>query len=252
MATFLLLTSVLLGAYVFHTGLRAEASNERRVVASLVAESTMATVRKTANEDFLRFLDGPSERSWRSEEAPDMEVTVFVRRTSLALVCQELESQYPRTNRFPQPEPRLLSESAAEVEVEVAWSDSTAQSIRLVETITSLRPASRFEVLLLDASGSPVPEALALVKGGTADFTAQATADGKPLKDIQFTWYVQPVIGFGSLPAVSRDGARCTYMNAYRNYNDDLRYAPGACFLTLKATYQGRESTAQIRIDNEA
>ena len=251
MATFLLLSAVLLGAYVFHSGLRAEASNERRVVASMVAESAMAEIRESANRNFQGLVTGPGERTWSPTEEPEMKVTMRVRPVSLALVCQELESQYPRANRFPAPAPRLLSESVVEVEIAVSWSDSTQQSIRLVETITNLRTAEEFTVQLLGASGNGLAESMALSKGGTVDFTAQATADGQPVKDIQFTWYVQPLIGFGSLTAVSRDGSRCTYINAYRNYNDDLRYAPGACYLMLKASYQGRESTARIRIDNE-
>ncbi len=251
-ATFLLLSAVLLGAYVFHSGLRAEANNEKRVVATMLAESVVAEIREAASRDFQRLIASYNGRTWLDSSESGMTVSVAARPLSLSLVCQELESQYPRTNRFPQPQPRLLTESAVEIEVKVDWADPAPQSIRLLETVTNLRTATEFKVVLLNDSGGIAPEAMTLAKGATMDFAAKATADGQPVEDIQFTWFVQPVIGFGSLPAVSRDGSRCTYQNAYRNYNDDLRYAPGACYLTLKATYQGRESIARVRIDNEA
>ncbi len=252
LSTFLLLTSVLLGAFVFHNGLRAEANNEKRVVASLVAESALAEVRDYANRNFTGLVAEYGERVWVAGEESDMTISVRARPAELALACQELESQYPRSNAFPQPQPRVLGQSVVEVEVTVAWTDPAPQSLKVVETVTDMHTANDFQVQLLDDSGSPAPEAMPLARAALASFRARATANGQPLQDIQYTWYVQPVMGFGSLSAVSRDGLRCVYQNAYRNYNDDLRFAPGACYLTLKATYQGRESTARIRIDNEA
>lgn len=252
LSTFLLLSAVLLGAYVFHSSLRAEASNEKRVVASLVAESALAEVRDFAGRNFAGLVERYDGQLWIPDGEPDMTVAVRARPSALGLACMELESQYPDSNTFPLPERRLLSESVAEVEVTVTWSDPSPQSVTLTEKVTDLHTATDFRVQLLDEGGSTAPEAMPLARGGLAGFRAAASVNGQPVKDIQFTWFVQPVMGFGSLSAVSRDGMRCVYQNAYRNYNDDLRYAPGACYLTLKATYQGRESTARIRIDNEA
>lgn len=252
LSTFLLLTSILLGAFVFHNGLRAEANNEKRVVATLIADSALSEIRDAANQNFSGLLAEYGDRVWVPEGEPDMTVEVKARPSELALACQELESQYSRTNAFPQPQARVLSQSVVEVEVTVRWTDPSPQSVQLVETVTDLHTANDFQVQLLDDAGSPAPEAMPLARAGVASFRARATANGQPIHDIQYTWYVQPVMGFGSLSAVSRDGLRCVYQNAYRNYNDDLRFAPGACYLTLKATYQGRESTARIRIDNEA
>lgn len=252
LSTFLLLTSVLLGAFVFHNGMRAEANNEKRVVAAGVADSALSEIRDSANRNFSALLGEYGQRVWTANEDHDMRVSVRARPLDLALACQELESQYPTTSVFPQPQPRLLSQSVVQVEVTVSWTDPAPQSLKVVESVTDLHTASDFQVQLLDESGSPAPESMPLARAAFASFRARASANGQPLHDIQYTWYVQPVMGFGSLSAVSRDGLRCVYQNAYRNYNDDLRYAPGACYLTLKASYQGRESTARIRIDNEA
>lgn len=252
LSTFLLLTAVLLGAYVFHSSLRAEASNEKRVVASLVAETALAEIRNFAGENFVGLVARYDGQLWVPQGEPDMTVEVKARPSSLALACVELESQYPDTNRFPEPEPRVLTQSAVEVEVTVRWTEPSPQSVILVEKVTDLRTATDFRIHLQTDDGSAAPESMTLAKGDFARFRARATVNGQPLQDIQFTWFVQPVLGFGSLSAVSRDGLRCVYQNAYRNYNQELRYAPGACYLTLKATYQGREATARIRIDNEA
>jgi Tfp pilus assembly protein PilV len=252
LSTFLLLTSVLLGAYVFHSSLRAEANNEKRVVAALVAESALAEIRDHAGRDFAGLVARYNGQTWVPEGEPDMTVSVRAAPTDLGLACMELESQYPSSNEFPEPERRLLSRSVTQVEVEVAWTDPSPQSVTLVEKVTDLHTATDFRVDLLTDDGAAAPESMSLARRASAGFRARAVVNGQPIDDIQFTWFVQPVIGFGSLSAVSRDGLRCVYQNAYRNYNDDLRFAPGACYLTLKATYQGRESTARIRIDNEA
>ena len=145
-ATFLLLSGVLLGAYVFHSGLRAEASNEKRVVATMLAESVFSEVRRAANEDFQGLEAAYDGREWRDPTESDMAVEVAVRPIVLSLVCQELESQYDRSKRFPEAEARLLKQSAFEVEVTVSWPDPAPQSIRLFETVTNLRTAREFDV----------------------------------------------------------------------------------------------------------
>lgn len=252
LSTFLLLTAVLLGAYVFHSSLRAEANNERRVVAALVAESALAEIRDFAGQNFSGVMARYNDQLWVPPGETDMTVSARVRPCELGLACLELESQYPESNAFPLPERRLLVESAVEVEVTVRWTDPSPQSIKLVERVTDMHTASDFRVHLLTEDGSAAPESMSVPRAGLAGFRASASANGQPVKDIQFTWYVQPVMGFGSLSAVSRDGLRCVYQNAYRNYNDELRYSPGACYLMLKASYQGREATARVLIENEA
>jgi hypothetical protein len=250
LATFLLLTSLLLSIYVFHSGLRAEASDEKRVLAAAVAESALSEIRRDAGEDFRSLISSYDGKRWRLDEAPEFSLTCRARPATIGLACLELESQYPRSNRFPEPEPRMLERSAADVELEVSWSDPTPRSITVCERVASLREFSGFQVRLLDDSGAPA-QAISLAKGATARFRAQAYGGGQPLDDLQFTWYVQPVQGFGSLTAISRDGLRCEYRNAYRNYNNRLRYAAGACYLTVTASFQGRPARDRVRIDNE-
>lgn len=252
LATFLLLTTVLLSIFLFHSSLRAEAGNEKRVVAAMVAETVLAEIRDEAGRNFANLVSQYDGRSWVPEKEPSTEVFVRASPSQLSLACTELENQYPVGNSFPDPERRLLTRSAVDVEVEVRWRDPAPASMTVLEKVTNLRAATGFTVEILSDSGTTPPPITNLAKGATADFRARAKADGQEVHDIQFTWYVQPVIGFGQLSAVSRNGLNCTYQNAYRNHNDELRYSAGACFLTLKATYQGQESQAQVRIDNEA
>lgn len=252
LSTFLLLTAVLLSIYVFHSSLRAEVSNEKRVRAAMVAESALAEIRQAAARDFRGFVEAYDGRSWVSEQDPDFSLSVRARPAGLGLACLELESQYPLGNVFPAAEARILERSAADVEIRVEWADPASQGITLSERVANMSAAEEFVIEVLDESGSaPAPASMTLAPGAKAGFRARALADDQLVEDIQFTWFVQPVIGFGSLSAVSRDGLRCVYQNAYRNYNDTLQYAPGACYLTVKATYQGREALARVLIENE-
>jgi len=250
LSTFLLLTSLLLSIYVFHSSLRAEASNEKRVLAAAVAESALAEIRETACQNFRSVIGLYNDKRWSLAEAPEFTISCRAESSLVGLNCMELESQYPRANRFPLPEPRLLERSAVDVEVTVSWEDPAPRSVTLCERVVNLREVANFEVRLLDASGA-VAAPTTLAKGETALFKAQAYIDSQPLDDLQYTWYVQPVQGFGSLRSVSRDGLQCEYQNAYRNYANRLRYAPGVCFLIVEATFQGRTVSTKVRIDNE-
>lgn len=249
-ASFLLLTSLLLSIYVFHSGLRAEAGNEKRVLAAALAEEKLTEIRQAANENFGGLLAAYQDKSWPANETPGYQVSCRADWASLGLNCLELESQYPATDTFPKPERRLLKNSAVNVDITVAWNDPLPRSVTITERVVSMRETGAFEVRILDSSDS-VPGPISLPKGDTVEFHAQATVNGQRVSDLQYTWYVQPVEGFGSLTSISRDGQQCQFRNAYRNFRNWLRYAPGVCFLVVTATYQGRTARAKVRIDNE-
>ena len=251
-ASFLMLTAVIMSVSVFDSTLQAEASNEKRVIASLVAESAMAEMRTFANQDFFGLQSAFDGRNWTLPEYPHHEISTKVLESELAVPCSVLESQYSRTASFPAPTGRYMTKSVLKGEVTVTWADGRNQSVTITENLTNFAPANDFTVVLLKPGGSPATESdvINIAKNGEMEFSAEARSGGQLVEDIQFNWYVQALTGFGSIATVSRDGERCIYKNAYRNFADNKKFAPGACRLVVTATYQGRESDAKVRIEN--
>lgn len=256
-ASFLLLTSILLCVQLFDSSLQAEASNEQRVTAALVAESALAEIRAATTENFEGLLASYGDRRWSLTNYPTYDIQATVTPQTLAAPCSELESQYTNRNApFPQPRPRLLEDSVWKVQLDVSWSKSTADSISVVEYFASLKPIANFEVTISPPGGTTLSPnttgTFNIARNRTLDFRAQATSGGRRVRDVQFSWYVEPLDGFGSVYRVSRDGTRCRYRNSYRNSNRQIRHSPGQCDLVVKAVYQGVEAIRKVRIANGA
>ena len=252
LAAFLLLTAVAMTVYVFDSSLQAEASNEQRTLAALVAETAMAQIRNDADRNFNQLKTLYDGQNWTLPEYPNFPISSKVEDTEIAVPCTELEQQYSRSAVFPAPEGRYLGNSVLKAEISVSWEDSGSKSVVITENVVNFSPATNFDVQLLLADGS-VPTDTTVVEVAPAaleDFSVRATANGNPLNDIQFTWFVQPLTGFGSLHTVSRDGSQCIYQNAYRNFKNTLKFSPGDCFLVVRATYQGSEAKTRVRIKN--
>lgn len=252
LASFLLLTAVAMSVYVFDSSLQAEASNEQRTLAALVAESAMAEIRNQADRNFDQLKVLYNGHSWTLPQFPDYPINSRIVDTEIAVPCTELETQYSPSAVFPAPEGRYLENSVLKAEVEVTWQDSGSKSVIITENVTNFSPATNFKLQLVLDDGT-VANATTIVNVAPADlanFSVRALANGNPLSDVQFTWYVQPITGFGSLHTVSRDGSQCIYQNAYRNFKNHLKFSPGACFLVVRATYQGTEAKSKVRIEN--
>jgi hypothetical protein len=254
-ASFLLLTSILLSVQLFDSSLQAEANNEQRTIAALVAESALDEIRASTNQDFTSLRGAYNGRTWNLPDYPHFQIKASVDTIALATPCSELESQYANPAApFPQPRPRLLEGSVWEVQLEITWPRGGSEGVTVVEYFSSLQRAGNFEVEISPPGGTPINDltngTFAVARDRTKDFTASARADGRPLKDVQFSWYVEPLDGFGSINRVSRDGTECRYKNAYRNSNNAILYSPGKCDLVVRAVYQGIESVRKVRIEN--
>lgn len=254
LASFLLLTAVALSIYVFDSSLQAEAANEKRVVASLVAESAFSQIRHLASQNLAQVRTDYDNANWTVGEYPDFRIQSRVRSEILAVPCTVLEeAQYEKSAVYPDAEGRFMNDSALRVELTISWDDRGTQSVTISEVVTNFTPASNFTVRLLlpDGSAAKPADLLNLAKKGKLDFTARALVGSQRINDVTFTWFVEAVDGFGSLETVSRDTSQCTYINEYRNFENEKKYSPGICFLVVKATYQGIESQAKVRINNE-
>ena len=252
LASFLMLTAIIMSASVFDSSLQMEASNEQRVVAALVAESALAEIRDAANNSFTTVESSYNGRRWTIPEYPHHQIEASVKAAELAIPCSVLESQYVRTAVFPQPTGRYMTESSWHVEVRVQWANSARQSITVTELVTNFAPSTDFRIFLIlpDGSRANASTVLNIAKDDEMEFTVEAESGGQPIRDIQFSWYVQALTGFGSISRVSRDGEQCIYQNAYRNFDNKKKYSPGACRLVVTASYQGIEATSRVRIEN--
>lgn len=252
LASFLLLTAVLMSASVFDSSLQAEASNEKRIMAALVAETALAEIRQAGNNNFNQVESLFDGRTWSVPEYSGFEISSRIAPAEIAVPCTVLESQYDKDAEFPAPAGRYLSGSTLKADVEVSWQDAGGQSVKITEYIANFGAATDFTVQILlpgggVASGGTV---IAVPKNELRDFSARAMSDGQVLEDIQFSWHVQALTGHGSINTVSRDGKECEYINAYRNFDNTTKFAPGTCDLVLQATFQGREAGAKVRIEN--
>lgn len=254
-ASFLLLTSVLLSVQLFDSSLKAEAENEQRTVAAMVAENALEEIRAAATEDFEQLRADYQGRSWSLPEYPDFTIQSQVRAQTILAPCSELESQYTDPNApFPKPRPREMTGSIWRVQLDITWSRAGSDAVTVVEYFSSLKPASNFTVRIEPAGPNTIngltTGTFSVARNRTLDFSATARADGQTLDDIQFSWYVEPLDGFGSVYRVSRDGTECRYRNYYRNANNAPRHAPGKCDLVVRAVYQGSEAVRKVRIEN--
>ncbi len=249
LSTFLLLTALLLAVYVFDSSLKWEVSNEKRVIAALVADSALAQIREQGGRDFDNVFSFDGRSDWTIPDYPEFSISSVVKRTRLATACTELETQYDPAAKFPAPTGKFLEESGVQATVTVRWTDPVPQSIEISEQIVSLREVDGFR-LEVTSGGGPVRGLQTLRRNETMDFRVEAFANGQPVTDLQYTWFVEPVTGFGSVRRVSRDGLDCQYINSYRNYKNQARFAYGHCFLAVQAVYQGKIVKARVRIHN--
>ena len=254
LASFMLLTAIIMSVSVFDSSLQAEASNERRIVASIVAESALAELRDAVNTNMLAAKSTYDGRTWTLPDYSGFQISCRVADAELAVPCTVLETQYDRDAVFPQPTGRYLEASALKADITVTWAEGRNQSITITEYVTSFAAAGDFalQLVLPDGSVATSSTVLNIAKDDVMDFSVKAVSGGQEVQDIQFSWYVQAITGFGSIYTVSRDGKLCQYQNAYRNFDDKVKYSPGTCFLVVTAEYQGREAEAKLRIENES
>ena len=226
LAAFMLLGAILISISVFDRTLQVEASNEKRIVAALVAESAMAEIRRMAGNNFSQIKTQYDGKTWSVAEYPEFRIRGTVSRA-------------------------ILDRSGWKVQLDISWVDGGSQSVRIVENVVNFSPANDFSVQVL-FNGNPVDETntINVPKGDTRDFSVRARSGGQNIEDIQFTWHVRALTGFGSIKTVSRDGLYCQYENRYRNFKNEPKYAPGNCFLVVQATYQGREAEGKVMIEN--
>lgn len=244
-SSFLLLTAVTMSVYLFDASLRAQAENDVRMQATLVAQSRLDEIRAYADTNFgsgLALFDG---LEIEPPEAPNLKVKTRAARKQMYLPCTELETQYAPGAVFPQPERKTLEKSAWQVEVEARWSDRPADRVTLVSYVGDWRRGN-FNIRITPNNPAPIPPR------DTLEFEAVATDDdGRRLDDLVLSWYVNPLDGLGTISRVSRDGTKCLYKNHFRDYDGSYKVQPGQCELEVRAVFAGVERRATRVVVNE-
>ncbi|MCA9778600.1 MAG: hypothetical protein KC800_17855, partial [Candidatus Eremiobacteraeota bacterium] len=111
LASFMMLTAIIMSVSVFDSSLQAEAGNERRVIASIVAESALAELRDAVNTNMVAAKSTYDGRTWTLPDYSGFQITCRVTDAELAVPCTVLETQYDRSAVFPQPTGRYLGSS---------------------------------------------------------------------------------------------------------------------------------------------
>lgn len=238
-ASFLMLTSIAIATFLVTTSMRASANNEKKIVASMVAESAMEEVRAAANDSYTNLAGLYDGKEWEYPNFAGYKITSKVEWEPLNVPCSSLESQYAAGATFPTLGRTVFENSLWKIQVQVAWSSSPLDRVRLISHSADWRPVGNLDINI-------TPGSAAVPLNGEVNFSAQATNNGAPLRDLVLSWYVEPLDGYGTITKVSRDGSRCSFKNIYRNYDGSYTHAPGQCNLVVRAYYQGKEHEERI------
>jgi hypothetical protein len=238
-----MLTSIAIATYLVTSSMRASANNEKKILASMVAESAMEEIRAAANDSYGNLADLYEGKTWTYPAYADFSVVSKVAWERVYVPCSSLESQYPATSVFPEPGQATFDQSLWKVQVTVSWSPSPFDRVRLVSHVADWRPVGALTVEISPSGGE-------LARDGVMTFTGVARNNGVEVPDLVLSWYTEPLDGYGTVVNVSRDGANCQYKNVYRNYDGSYTHAPGLCDLVVRANYQGRQAETRVRINN--
>ncbi|MFA5508544.1 MAG: hypothetical protein WC314_03365 [Vulcanimicrobiota bacterium] len=232
-AAFLLLTSMLVVAALVDTSLQTQAQSEQYLMASMIASNELDKMRGHATRYGMAELDPFDGQAYTSESDSAFRVRLQVTPHRLHLPNSSLESQLPEEDR------KVFENSARLVRIQVGWSDSARDSVEVFSLISDWRAAD-FEVEVTADGGTTVPP----------DGTLELTASTGAVKDLVFTWYVEPLTGLGSIQEVSRDGQTALYVNRFKSSASRFEYYPGTCRVTVRAQFRNVVKTGSIELEN--
>ncbi len=232
-ASFLLLTSLLVVAALVDSGLRTQAKSEQYLLASTVASTELDKLRGYAQRFSLAHLDGFDGQKFPAEADSAFEVSLKVSPYVLAVPNTSLESQFPESER------KLLHRSSRYLKVRVSWSDLPDDAVELSSLVSDWKKQD-FE-LKIEAVGSTTldPEATVELKASAGD-----------LEDLVYTWYTEPLTGLGSMQDVARDGRTAVYANRYRTPANRFVTYPGKCRVVVRAKYRNVIKTGELLVEN--
>lgn len=242
-SAFLLVGGLLVMIGLFHSVLRYTTQVEQVVIATSLAEKTLADIRAWARgitpyRGGLAAYDGVQRTD---PDHPDFRIFTEVSRAGgfpiplLASACESLNSQFPAAER------KSFLDSCRRVRVTVSWHPYTpGRTYRLVSLIDEPAFSWRDTTPIVVSAGSLGP----LAHNDTITLTAQGyDSSNGPIPDLIYHWYVQP----GSLPSCAtvtsdRMGKTATLTHAVTLNSGSATYGPpGRVIVTVRAVYRGQE-----------
>lgn len=243
-ASFILLTAMVLTVHLINSGFRTEADNKLKVISLNAIENVISQIRQDVRADFLSGPDALNGRTWPSPIS-GVQLQSSVQWRDLVVPCTELESQYPESLPLPDLAQKRLSRSVWEVTV-TATHVSNGDVVASITTLLTDVHYEGFRLDILARTGLNAPE------NGELEFRAVATSQrGDPLDDLILTWYIEPINSFGSIQRLSRDGSECIYKNSYLDYGNRWTSTTGLCRIVARAEYKGNVQYAKKTINNE-
>jgi hypothetical protein len=226
-ALFLLTGASLLVVVLFHSGLQRSRLAYVEAEARIVARDVLADLRSRAQDgELMRPSDLSSFRAnYRHPDLPHLQVEVFAEMGSLYSPSSGEEAEYDESER------RIMSESAAKVEVKVSW-DEGKRHLRVISLIgESPKSIERVEVL----GAGPI------AGGESAIFTASAyDQNGDKIEDAFFVWWVDPLTATGTV-IPTHDTRTALLLNQSRAADGSTATSVGDCRLAVLSSYDGME-----------
>lgn len=224
-ASFVLVTALLVVSRLFHASLQYSAWVESKAVATYLAENRMDELRQWARTQ----TDWSSPPSGPEPEFSKFSMSVTLEPIELASPSTELETGYA-------PDQRLMPASLRKAVVEVSWDDN---SVRLVSLLRA--PAIGWRAANSVVVDGTIP---GIVNAGTV-VELNATgydSSGRPIDDLFFTWAVEPVFPGAASGTVTpaRDGRTAQFRNQLPSASGPSPNS-GRCRVVATAVYGGEE-----------
>lgn len=232
-ASFLLLTSLLVVAALVDSSLRTQAKAEQYLVASTIASNELDKLRGYATRYGMRQLDGFHSQKFPSESDSSYQVSLSVVPHNLVLPNSSLELSVPDSAK------KVFRNSARFIKVSVAWSETPGDSVDITSLVSDWQGRD-FEVKV-NAEGPKEVE---------ANKTLPLKATSGDIDDLVYTWYVEPLTGLGSIQEVSRDGQKALYANQYRTPANRYITYPGECRVVARAKFRNVVKTGTLTVTN--
>jgi hypothetical protein len=227
-ALFLLTSAAMVVVALYHTALQRTTRVHQGATARLLAQAALAQARVEATQPFSQMSPASLAKSYDDPDHPGFHVTVRSSAASQPNPCSSLLPAFPVSDQ------KILNTSAANLEVEVSWSDGR-ESFKLNSLVEE--GIAELATVTVTGSSGPIPG------NGTATYTVEARdTNNNIMQDLGFLWWVEPGTG-NALIAPKKVSQTAVLTNLTRGFDGVTFVQPGTCRVAVMARYRGKEVT---------